>query len=43
MCTSTKLGNTTIVSLSQEYPMSLKYDLGDDSRAIFYVAPKVMD
>jgi proliferating cell nuclear antigen PCNA len=43
MCCSTKLGLTTIVSLSSEYPMSLRYDLGDDSIVVFYVAPKVSD
>lgn len=43
MCTSTKLGTNIIVSLSHEYPMSLKYELGDGSNAIFYIAPKVMD
>lgn len=43
MCCSTKLGATINVLLSSEYPMSLKYNLGDNSRVAFYIAPKVMD
>ena len=41
MCCSMKLGATIDVSLSGEYPMSLKYNLGDDSKVVFFVAPKV--
>lgn len=43
MCCSTKLGNIIDVSLSGEYPMSLKYNLGDDSTVVFYIAPKIVD
>jgi proliferating cell nuclear antigen len=43
MCTSTKLDSKIDVSLSAEYPMSLKYNLGDDSNVSFYIAPKIMD
>jgi proliferating cell nuclear antigen len=43
MCCSMKLGATIDVSLSGEYPMSLKYNLGDDSKVVFFVAPKVKD
>jgi proliferating cell nuclear antigen len=43
MCCSMKLGATVDVSLSGEYPMSLKYNLGDDSKVVFFVAPKVKD
>jgi hypothetical protein len=43
MCCSTKLGLKIDVSLSSDYPMLLKYDLGDESKVIFYVAPKVTD
>lgn len=43
MCCSTKLGSSVEVSLSNEYPMSLKYNLGDNSRVIFYIAPKISD
>jgi hypothetical protein len=43
MCASVKLGATVDVSLSSEYPMSLKYNLGDDSIVAFYIAPKVVN
>ena len=43
MCTSNKLGETINVSLSSEFPMSLKYNLGDNSLVVFYIAPKVSD
>ena len=43
MCCSMKLGATIDVSLSSEYPMALKYNLGDDSKVAFYIAPKVAD
>jgi hypothetical protein len=31
------------VSLSGEYPMSLKYDLEDDSKVVFFIAPKIKE
>jgi proliferating cell nuclear antigen len=43
MCCSLKLGSTIDVSLSDEYPMSLKYDLGDNSKVVFFIAPKIKD
>ena len=43
MCCSTKLGPTINVSLSSEYPMSLKYNLGDDSKVVFFIAPKIKE
>ena len=43
MCCSTKLGATIDVSLSGEYPMSLKYNLGDESHVSFYIAPKISE
>jgi proliferating cell nuclear antigen len=43
MCTSLKLGQLINVSLSPNYPMALRYNLGDDSEVAFYVAPKVSD
>ena len=43
MCTSTKLDSKINVSLSVEYPMLLRYSLGDDSNVSFYIAPKIMD
>lgn len=48
MCCSIKLGSTINVLLSSEYPMSLKYNLGDatmgdDSKIAFYIAPKIAE
>ena len=43
MCCSTKLGATIDISLSGEYPMALKYNLGDDSTVVFYIAPKISE
>jgi proliferating cell nuclear antigen PCNA len=43
MCTSNKLSQKINVSLSNEYPMLLVYNLGDDSKVTFYIAPKVSE
>jgi proliferating cell nuclear antigen len=43
MCLSTKLGQYVSLSISSEYPMALKYDLGDDSMVAFYIAPKIAE
>jgi len=43
MCTSNKLSQKINVSLSNEYPMLIVYNLGDDSKVTFYIAPKVSD
>ena len=43
MCLSTKLGQHVSLSISSEYPMAIKYDLGDDSNVAFYIAPKIAD
>lgn len=43
MCCSAKLGATIDISLSSEYPMALKYNLGDESQVIFFIAPKIAD
>lgn len=43
MCLSTKLGQNVSLSISSEYPMAIKYDLGDDSTVAFYIAPKIAD
>jgi hypothetical protein len=43
MCTSMKLSSTVNVALSREYPMILKYNLGDDSNVSFFIAPKLSD
>jgi proliferating cell nuclear antigen len=43
MCSSNKLGTNVTVSLSSEFPMALKYNLGDEGTVVFYIAPKVTD
>jgi proliferating cell nuclear antigen len=43
MCCSIKLGAIVDVSLSSEYPMCFKYNLGDDSKVVFYIAPKIKE
>jgi proliferating cell nuclear antigen len=43
MCTSMKMSSVINVCLSREYPMALKYNLGDDSTVSFYIAPKITD
>jgi proliferating cell nuclear antigen len=43
MCLSTKLGGEIGVGISAEYPMSLKYNLGDDGTVAFFVAPKIAE
>jgi proliferating cell nuclear antigen PCNA len=43
MCVSNKLSPEIEFSLSGESPMRIKYDLGDDSSLVFYIAPKVSD
>jgi proliferating cell nuclear antigen len=43
MCSSTKISPNINVCISAEYPMVFKYDLGEESRVSFFVAPKVVD
>jgi len=43
MCLASKLSSEIQIGISAEYPMSLKYNLGDSSTAVFYVAPKIVD
>ena len=43
MCLSMKMSSTINISISGELPMSLNYNLGDDSKVSFYIAPKVLD
>jgi len=43
MCLSTKLGGEISVGISAEYPMFLKYNLGEESTVAFFVAPKIAD
>jgi proliferating cell nuclear antigen len=43
LCMSPKLSTEINVSISNNYPMSINYNLGDDSKIFFYIAPKVED
>jgi hypothetical protein len=43
MCLTNKLSNEIQFSLSKDYPMKLKYDLGETSTLEFYIAPKIVD
>ena len=40
MCITNKLSNEIQFCISKEFPMKLKYDLGDSSSIEFYIAPK---
>lgn len=40
MCITNKLSPDIDFSLSNQCPMKIKYDLGDDSSLLFYIAPK---
>jgi len=41
MCITNKLSHDIEFSLSNQCPMKVSYDLGDDSSLIFYIAPKM--
>jgi proliferating cell nuclear antigen len=43
MCLSMKMSSTMNVAISGEYPMSVIYNLGDESKVSFFIAPKVSD
>ena len=43
MCITNKLSSDIDFYLSNEFPMKIKYDLGDDSSLLFYIAPKLSD
>jgi proliferating cell nuclear antigen len=43
MCITNKLSEDVELSLSNECPMKISYDLGDDSSMIFFMAPKLND
>lgn len=40
MCITNKLSSEIQFSISKEFPMKIKYDLGDNSIVEFYIAPK---
>jgi proliferating cell nuclear antigen len=41
MCITNKLSNDVDFSLSNECPMKISYNLGDDSSLVFFIAPKM--
>ena len=41
MCLSNKLTDEILFSLSKEFPMKIKYDLGDESSIVFYIDSKI--
>ena len=43
MCLSNKLTNFIEFFISSEFPMKIKYDLGQESSVVFYIAPKIKD
>jgi proliferating cell nuclear antigen len=43
MCLTSKLSAEIELSLSSEYPMKIRYDLGEESVLSFYIAPKISD
>jgi proliferating cell nuclear antigen len=43
MCVSMKIGSKISIGISDNYPMSLNYDLGDNSSVSFFIAPKISD
>lgn len=43
MCITNKLSTDIEFSLSNDYPMKINYDLGNDSSLSFYIAPKLSD
>lgn len=42
MCLTNKLSNEVAISISYEYPLKIKYHLGESSTVEFYLAPKVL-
>ena len=43
MCITNKLSNEIEFSLSNDSPMKINYNLGNDSSLMFYIAPKLSD
>ena len=43
MCITNKLSTDVEFSLSNECPMKIRYNLGDDSLLVFFIAPKMND
>jgi proliferating cell nuclear antigen PCNA len=43
MCITNKLSTDVDFYLSNDMPMKIRYDLGDDSSIMFFIAPKMND
>ena len=43
MCINTKISNDVCFSIGNDIPMKIKYDLGEDSYCVFFIAPKIDD
>lgn len=43
MCLTNKLSNEIYFYISNDSPMRIEYDLGNNSNLVFYVAPKISD
>ena len=43
MCITTKLSSEIEFSISGELPLRIKYDLGNNSCVMFFIAPKIED
>ena len=43
MCLSTKIASEVEFSILEDQPMRIRYDLGEESTALFYIAPKIKD
>ena len=41
MCITHKLSSEIDFAISANYPMKIKYNLGNDSRVLFFIAPKI--
>ena len=43
MCLNAKLSSDISFSISKDYPLRIKYDLGEESVVMFYMAPRIDD
>ena len=43
MCLTNKLSNEIYFYISNDSPMRIEYDLGNNSNLVFYVAPKISE
>jgi len=41
MCLNAKLSSEITLSISKDYPLRIKYDLGEESFVMFYMAPRI--